>query len=111
MFEDVNRAIVVVAHPDDMETVLGGTVALLAARGVTLMQVLCTNGDIGASEPAPDLTRASLAAMRQEEARAAAAELGCYEIVFLNRPDGELVADLELRAEVARCYREFQADT
>ena len=111
MFETVKRAIVVVAHPDDMETVLGGTVARLAERGVELMEVMCTNGDIGASAPPPDMTRVSLSALRQQETLAAAAALGCHTVEFLDRPDGELVPDLELRAEIARCYREFQADT
>ena len=47
-FEEVQRLIVVAAHPDDMETMCGGTVALLAQRGVTVFSVNCTLGDIGA---------------------------------------------------------------
>ncbi len=112
MFEDVQRAIVVAAHPDDMETVMGGTVAMLTERGVFVVEVLLTNGDIGASgDIPPDLTRAKLAAIRQAEARAAAAQLGVHDVVFLDRPDGELVADLALRSEVARLYRHYQPDT
>lgn len=111
MFDDVKRVLIVAAHADDMETIMGGTVAMLTERGVVVKQLLCTRGDIGASNPAPDLTRDNLATMRQAEARAAAAELGVLDVEFLDHPDGELVADLTLRAEIARVYREFQPDT
>ena len=112
MFEEVKRAIVVVAHPDDMETIMGGTVALLVDRGIEVVEVLVTSGDIGASgEIPPDLTRHHLAATREEETRAAAHALGVRQTVFLNRPDGEVVPDLALRADIARTYRQFQPDT
>lgn len=112
MFEDVQHVMVVVAHPDDMETVLGGTMALLTDRGAYIVEVLVTNGDIGASgDLPPELTRVSLAAQRQAEARDAAAALGVHELVFLDRPDGEVVADLDLRADIARLYRQYQPDT
>ena len=50
-FEEVRRLIVIAAHPDDMETMCGGAVALLAQRGVTVFSVNCTLGDIGAQDP------------------------------------------------------------
>ena len=37
--------------------------------------------------------------------------LGLKDVVFLGRHDGELVADLALRAEVAHAYRRIQPDT
>ena len=46
-FDDVRRLIVVAAHPDDLETICGGTVALLAQRGVQIFSLNCTLGDIG----------------------------------------------------------------
>ena len=36
-----------VAHPDDVETVAGGTAALLRAQGTTVVYVVTTNGDTG----------------------------------------------------------------
>lgn len=112
MFEDVKRAIIVVAHPDDLETIMGGTAALLADRGIELIEALVTSGDIGASgDLPPDLTRHSLAATREAEALAAAADLGVRDVVFLGHPDGEVVPDLALRAEIAGLYRRYQPDT
>ena len=49
--------------------------------------------------------------MRREETLAGAAALGIKEVFFLGHHDGELVADLALRAEVAGIYRRWQPDT
>jgi LmbE family N-acetylglucosaminyl deacetylase len=109
VFDAVKRLMVVAAHPDDMETICGGTVALLVNRGVTVFSVNCTLGDIGARDG--DITRPKLAVTRLDETEAAARILGIEGIFNLGRPDGELVADLELRAQIARLYRHTGADT
>jgi LmbE family N-acetylglucosaminyl deacetylase len=110
MFTDTKRLLIVTAHPDDLETVCGGTVAMLAKRGVEIFQVLATSGNIGTHDTTT-YTRESLAAARQAETLAAAEILGIKECIFLGRNDGELVADLELRADLALLYRRFQPDT
>ncbi len=109
-FEDTKRLIVVAAHPDDIEITCGGTLALLTARGVEVLAVNCTCGEIGTHDPA-HYPRDVLCGARQEESQEALRSLGVQEIVNLGRPDGELVPDLELRAEIARLYRRFQPDT
>ena len=38
-FAEVQRLIIVAAHPDDLETICGGTVALLVQRGVKVFTV------------------------------------------------------------------------
>jgi LmbE family N-acetylglucosaminyl deacetylase len=108
-FEEVRRLIVVAAHPDDMETMCGGTVGLLAQQGTLVFSVNCTLGDIGAQ--AGDTSRPQLAVTRLDETEAAARVLGVERTFNLGRPDGELVADLELRAQIARLYRHTAADT
>ncbi len=108
-FDEVRRLIVVAAHPDDLETVCGGTVALLAQRGVKVFSVNCTLGDIGTQDPAA--TRPAMATTRLQEAEEAARILGIEQVISLGHHDGELVADLELRAQIARLYRITQADT
>lgn len=107
--EDIRRVMVVAAHPDDLETACGGTIALLIARGVEVILLLATDGDIGTHDPS--YTRQTLAAVRRQETLAGARVLGVKEVVFLGHPDGELVADLGLRAEVAYAYRRYQPDT
>ncbi len=108
-FDDVRRLIVVAAHPDDLETISGGTVALLAQRGVKIFSVNCTLGDIGTQDAAT--TRPAVATTRLLEAEEAARILGIEQVHSLGHHDGELVADLELRAQIARFYRVTQADT
>ncbi len=108
-FAEIKRLIVVAAHPDDLECICGGTIALLADRGVEIVSVNCTLGDIGTQ--ARDLARPALAATRLAEAEDAAAILGIKTVHNLGHHDGELMPDLELRAQIARFYRLTQADT
>jgi LmbE family N-acetylglucosaminyl deacetylase len=108
-FVDTQRLIVIAAHPDDLETMCGGTIYQLAQRGVAIFSVNCTLGDIGAQDAS--LNRPKLAATRLQETEAAAEILGIRQTFNLGRPDGELLPDLALRAEIARLYRLTQADT
>lgn len=108
-FDEAQRLIVVAAHPDDLETVCGGTVALLVERGVKIYSVNCTLGDIGAEDPT--VIRPSLASTRLAETEEAARILGLEKTFNLGHHDGELLPGLELRAQLARLYRVTQADT
>lgn len=108
-FADVQRLIVVAAHPDDLETICGGVITRLVQRGVTVFSVNCTLGDIGTQDAAT--TRPALATTRLLETEEAARILGIEQVYSLGHHDGELVANLELRAQIARCYRITQADT
>jgi LmbE family N-acetylglucosaminyl deacetylase len=60
------------AHPDDIETLGAGTLALLAGRGHRIVIATATAGEGGAVETGPEET----AALRQREATAAAAVIG-----------------------------------
>jgi LmbE family N-acetylglucosaminyl deacetylase len=108
-FAEVQRLIVVAAHPDDLETMCGGTAALLIERGITIFSVNCTLGDIGTQEAS--MLRPVLATTRLAETEEAARLLGIKQTYNLGQHDGELVADLELRAQLARLYRLTQVDT
>lgn len=108
-FADTARLIVVAAHPDDLESMCGGTIYMLAQRGVTIFSVNCTLGDIGAQEAT--VLRPALAHTRIVETEAAAQILGIEQTFNLERHDGELEPDLSLRAQIARLYRRTQADT
>ena len=108
-FAEIKRLIVVAAHPDDLETICGGTIFQLAGQGVEIFSANCTLGDIGTSDS--NFNRSSLAAARHQETEAAAHRLGIAQTFNLGRPDGELLPDLALRAEIARLFRLTQADT
>lgn len=101
-------ALVIVAHPDDIEFSCAGTMALWARAGVRIGYVLCTSGDVGIAEPG--MTRARAAEIREAEARRAAEITGVKEITFLREPDGLLVPTLELRKKLVREIRRFRPD-
>ena len=54
MLEDraVERALVVVAHPDDADFGAAGTIASWTAAGTAVTYLLCTDGDAGGFDPA-----------------------------------------------------------
>lgn len=103
------RALAVVAHPDDAELQAGGTLAKWAAAGCTVSILVCTDGSKGSWDPAQDT--AELVATRQAEQRAALVALGSGgECVFLDQTDGELGSGLDLRATVAREIRRLRPE-
>lgn len=96
------------AHPDDTEFVCGGTLALWAEAGRTLVYAFCTDGSKGSSDPA--MTSGSLVIIRQEEQRAAARQLGCAEVVFLPYADAMLEPTLDLRRDLTRVIRRYKPE-
>lgn len=108
-FTEVKRAVVVCAHADDMETMMGGTTWLLTQAGVEIFELICTQGDLGSNDE--QYTREKLARIRREEAQSGGRMLGLHEVVTLDQHDGELVPTLELRAQIAAYYRKWQPDT
>jgi LmbE family N-acetylglucosaminyl deacetylase len=102
------RAMVIVAHPDDIEFSCAGTVARWVREGAQVCYVLCTSGDVGIAQPG--MTKARAAEIREAEQREAAAIIGVQEVVFLREPDGMLEATLALRKKLVREIRRFKPD-
>ena len=102
------RAMVIVAHPDDAEFTMAGTVAIWARAGCTVCYVICTRGDRGSNDP--HVAPWELARIRGREQRAAAAILGVQEVVLLDYPDGTLEPTLSLRRDLTREIRRFQPE-
>jgi len=106
--ERPGRALVIVAHPDDADFGIAGTVARWIKAGTVARMVCCTSGDAGADDATIDPL--ALAVTREAEQRAAAAVVGYEGVVFLHRPDGALENDLALREQLVRIIRQFQPD-
>lgn len=100
------RVIAVFAHPDDADSKMGGTAALLAQMGVAVKFVALTNGDAGHYAQGGGV----LGKRRREEAQRAAKQYGIDEYVVLNNHDGELLPDLNVRLQVIREIRKWNAD-
>lgn len=102
------RAMVIAAHPDDIEFGVAGTVARWTDEGAEVCYVLVTSGDVGIADPS--LTREQVREIREPEQRAAARVVGVHEVVFLREPDGEIVNTLDLRRKLVREIRRFRPD-
>jgi LmbE family N-acetylglucosaminyl deacetylase len=102
------RALVVTAHPDDVDFGAAGTIAAWTAAGTVVTYCIVTDGNAGAVDRATDLS--TLAKVRQEEQRAAAAEVGVEDVRFLGYHDGRLEVSMELRRDIARVIRAVRPD-
>ena len=78
---DVERALVVAAHPDDADFGSAGTIAGWVDAGIAVTLLLCTRGDQGGFDDTP---RAEMPLLREREQRAASAELGVTDVRFLD---------------------------
>lgn len=102
------RAMVIVAHPDDIEFGSAGTVAAWVKGGAEVCYVLCTSGDVGIAEAG--MTKAQAAAIREVEQTAAAAAVGVNDVVYLREPDGMLENSIDLRRKLVREIRRFRPE-
>lgn len=107
----------VVAHPDDETILCGGTLALLAARGVAVQVVCLTRGEGGELGEPPVCSRAELGQVREQELVKAVGKLGGKSLTFLGYvdpvvgPDNTLSAPehdpVMLAGQVVNCIKQF----
>jgi LmbE family N-acetylglucosaminyl deacetylase len=105
--EDVQRALVVTAHPDDVDFGAAGTVASWVAAGIEVGYCICTSGDAGGFDDTP---RVEMGPLREAEQRAAAAALGVHDVRFLRFPDGRRTPSIELRRDISREIRRVRPE-
>ena len=106
--DGVRRVLIVTAHPDDVDFGMAGTVATFTKAGLEVTYCIATNGDAGGSDRS--VSRADMAALRQREQRAAAAEVGVSDVRFLGHPDGRLQPTMELRRDISRVIRQVKPE-
>jgi len=110
-WETPQKILVILAHPDDPEFFCGGTLARWAQAGHEISYVLLTCGDKGFNPATQsDMTPEKLCGLRYEEQQNAAKVIGASSVRFLDRADGYLVRDLDLRRDVVRVIREYKPD-
>jgi LmbE family N-acetylglucosaminyl deacetylase len=100
---EVERALVVMAHPDDVDFGSAGTVACWAAAGIAVSYCIVTDGDAGGFDRT--VSRSEIPRIRRAEQQAAAAVLGVTDVVFLGYPDGWVEVSRELRRDISREIR------
>ncbi|HEX6509087.1 MAG TPA: PIG-L deacetylase family protein, partial [Chloroflexota bacterium] len=107
-WDEIQRAMVVFAHPDDGEFGSAGTIAKMTREGKYAVYVVASDGSKGSSDP--DMTPQRLTKIRQDEQRAAAKIVGVDDVCFLNFPDGMLEPTMELRKAITAAIRRYKPD-
>jgi LmbE family N-acetylglucosaminyl deacetylase len=101
---DLQRALVVIAHPDDAEFWAGGTITAWTAAGVEVSYLVLTDGEAGGFDPS--VPRSEIPQIRRDEQLRAAAVLGVTDVRFLGRDEGSLlVPNHEVHVELVRAIR------
>ena len=99
------NVVVIGAHPDDCDVRAGGTAALFAKAGHNVLFISVTNGDAGHFEKGGG----ALAKIRMAEAQESGKRLG-VKYVVLDHHDGELMPTLDIRLQIIRLIRNWNAD-
>lgn len=102
-FPEIERALVVTAHPDDVDFGAAGTVAMLTDAGVEVSYCIVTDGDAGGSDPS--IPRHDMALLRRKEQTEAAGIVGVTQLFFLGYGDGRVQVTLQLRADISVVIR------
>jgi LmbE family N-acetylglucosaminyl deacetylase len=104
--DDWQRALAVVAHPDDLEYGCSAAVAAWTEAGREVAYVLATRGEAGIDTLAP----AACAPLREREQRASAAAVGVTSVEFLDHRDGVIEYGPALRRDIAAAIRRHRPE-
>jgi LmbE family N-acetylglucosaminyl deacetylase len=105
---EIDRILVIAAHPDDVDFGAAGTIARWTDAGIEVSYCLVTNGDAGGSDQS--VSRADMVTIRQAEQTAAAKQVGVHDLHFLGYPDGRVEPTIGLRRDLARVIRLLRPD-
>jgi LmbE family N-acetylglucosaminyl deacetylase len=103
---DIERVLVVTAHPDDVDFGASGTLASWTAEGIAVTLCVITDGDAGGFDPT--VPRSDIPGIRRAEQRSAAALWGATDVVYLGYRDGELTVSHDLRRDISRVIRQVR---
>ncbi|GAB3561739.1 PIG-L deacetylase family protein [Spelaeicoccus albus] len=104
--DDWQRALVVMAHPDDPEYGVAAAVAVWTAAGKDVRYVLATKGEAGIAGMPPDES----GPLRADEQRRACSHVGVSALEFLDYPDGRIEEGLQLRRDIAAQIRRHRPE-
>ena len=106
MPEDWDRAVAVVAHPDDLEYGAAAAVARWTRQGKHVSYVLATRGEAGIAGMDP----AEVGPLRTAEEERGAAVVGVTDVSFLNHVDGIVEYGLPLRRDLTAAFRRLRPE-
>jgi LmbE family N-acetylglucosaminyl deacetylase len=106
--DQVRSALVITAHPDDVDFLASGTVAGWTASGIKTSYCVVTDGDAGGFDA--ETARADVPGIRRAEQIMAADVVGVTDVEFLGRLDGLVTVDQALRQDLCRTIRRVRPD-
>jgi len=104
--EDWERALAVVAHPDDLEYGATSAIARWTSQGKQVHYLLVTRGEAGIDDMRPE----EVGPLRESEERHSAAMVGVSSVEFLDYPDGGVTYGLPLRRDIVRAIRRHRPE-
>jgi LmbE family N-acetylglucosaminyl deacetylase len=104
--EDWERAVAVVAHPDDLEYGMASAIARFTQQGKHVSYVLVTSGEAGIDGMDPS----ECGVLREEEERRSAGVVGVEQVEFLGYPDGLVEYGAQLRGDIAGSLRRLRPE-
>jgi LmbE family N-acetylglucosaminyl deacetylase len=102
--EDWDRALAIVAHPDDLEYGAASAIARWTSQGKEISYLLMTRGEAGIDSLSPE----QVAPLREAEQRRAANVVGVRDVHFLDYQDGMIEYNLDLRRDMCRIIRRYR---
>lgn len=103
---DWQRALAVVAHPDDLEYGTAAAVAEWTDGGREVVYLLASRGEAGIDTLSPE----ECAPVREREQRAGAAVVGVRTVEFLDHRDGVIEYGTGLRRDIAAAIRRHRPE-
>ncbi|MFF0861135.1 PIG-L deacetylase family protein [Nonomuraea sp. NPDC050227] len=103
---DWQRALAVVAHPDDLEYGCASAVATWTDAGREVSYLIATRGEAGIDTLDP----AACGPVREREERASAAVVGVTTVEFLDHADGVVEYGTALRRDIAAAIRRHRPE-
>jgi LmbE family N-acetylglucosaminyl deacetylase len=104
--EDWQKALAVVAHPDDLEFGGAAAIARWTAQGKEIVYCLLTSGEAGIDGIAP----AECGPLREAEQIESARIVGVDTVEFLGQPDGTIEYGVPLRRLITQAIRRHQPE-
>lgn len=104
--EDWQRALCVVAHPDDLEFGAAAAIARWTCQGKEVTYCMVTSGEAGIDALHPEESRRVREAEQVESARV----VGVDTVEFLGLPDGVLEYGVPLRRAIAQVVRRHRPE-
>ncbi|HEX8182474.1 MAG TPA: PIG-L deacetylase family protein [Candidatus Saccharimonadales bacterium] len=97
----------VVAHPDDLDFCMAGSLARWADEGTEVYYLILTSGCRGGADIEAMM---SLGETRRSEQRAAGDIVGAKDVFFCDYEDGKLEATMDVKRDIVRYIRQVTPD-